>query len=117
MKNRSGLIGSNPIVGQYITKTTVKEFTKLIDVKTRHTNSHPNLLPSLLLKKLFLIRRAAHQTGMMECLAGVHLCIQLALAVMGSLEAKKYLEEWNKAGDIGWGKFEEADLVPYANLL
>jgi len=117
VKNKSGLVATNKLVKAYVTKESVQQFTSLIDVKRRHFTAHPNLEPDVMLRKLFLIRRAAHERGDLNALGGAHLSIQLALAVTGAVKAKELLDKWKAAGSAGWGGFVAEDLLPYDDLL
>jgi len=73
--------------------------------------------PDILLKKLFLIRRAAFERGEMKALGEVHVALQMTLAVTGPIKARKLLDTWKAEGSTGWARFVETDLSPYDDLV
>jgi hypothetical protein len=104
-------------VENYVTKENVQRFTAMIDVKKRDHHAHPNLDPHLLIRKLFLIRRAAFESGQMGLLNDIHICIQMALSVTGQENSQQYIDIWRQSGISGWGAFKEEDYLPYDDLL
>ena len=104
--NKTGLIKTNPEVADILSVESAKRITTIIDVQGRHFEAHPNLVPAVLIKKLFLIERAMRSAYHQDL--GVMVELLEVVLVLTPLKIKKeFFDTWKNEDLDGWDCFDQ----------
>jgi hypothetical protein len=108
-KNKTGLIRTNPKVANILSLESAKRITAIIDVQSRHYEAHPNLVPAILFKKLFLLERAMRTAYHQDLSAMVEL-LEVVLVVTPRKLRAEYADTWKREELDGWDCFDQAQI-------
>lgn len=86
-----------------------QRIASILDVKNRHTESHPNLIPAQLFKKVFILERAMRQARHNDHEILLDL-IRVVMSVTPVEDRTRYLEAWRAEGNMGWARYDPAQI-------
>lgn len=107
--NKTGLIKTNPKVADILSVESAKRITTIIDVQRRHYEAHPNLVPAVLIKKLFLIERAMRSAYHQDLGVMVEL-LEVVLVVTPLKDKKEFIDTWKNEEIDGWDCFDQMQI-------
>lgn len=107
--DRTGTIKSSETIGDMLSVQVAKRITALVDVKMRHEQAHPNLVPATLLKKLFLLERAM-ESARHHDLSVMRELLNVTLIVTPQKDKVAYLQAWREDGHEGWQSYDQTQI-------
>jgi hypothetical protein len=102
------------VVKDLFTVNNVNKFTGMIAIKKRHEIAHPNLTPSTLVKKMYLLVKAIDSTGSKDEKGDIDLFMRMYLAMIGKVDIEKHLAVWRKDDSEGWDQLDEEHVARFA---
>jgi len=104
--DRTGTIKTNEAIGNVLSVDVAKRVVALVDVKARHEQAHPNLVPATLIKKLFILERAMQTAHHRDHEVMTEL-LEVTLTVTPEKDQQAYLDAWRLEGDVGWQSYKQ----------